>query len=159
MGKHIRRKNVNIRYSSHCNSVVPPTNIFPLQMLKSHPSFQCQCAVGSIGESIFFSWKVHDRVISWEMKNDCHVHIRWIAREVQYSPFVSLLASPGSSICRAVIKTASLLCVLLVYTNHVRSINHGILKCNRLCKEYWEDIPTFIPCPHSTLYYLPDGYP
>lgn len=50
--------------------------------------------------------------------------------------FVSLSASPDSSICRAVIKAVSLLCVLLVYTNHVRSINHGILKCNRLCKEY-----------------------
>lgn len=52
----------------------------------------------------------------------------------------------------AVIKPASLLCVLWVYANHTRSINHGILKCNRLCKECLEDLPTSILSPHFTFY-------
>lgn len=123
-------------------------------MLRSYPSFPvsmcCCCLCG---------WK-HSFLLESTWWADFLRNEKWLLCSRQMDTTWSgvrslcfLISITSSSICRAVIKTASLLCVLLVYTNHVRSINHGILKCNRLCKEYQGRYSNLYPFPsvHSLL--------
>lgn len=134
MGKHAKRK--QLRVGALHNSVVLPV-LLPSQInakklslfpLLAYYSLRWQKAFSLPGKYVtgWFSKK-------WKMMAIFTSNGYQMKQSMVLCFLVSII---GSSLCRAIIKTTSLLCALLVYTNHVRSINHGILKCNRVCKEY-----------------------
>ena len=153
-GKHAKRKNARLR-PLH-NSVILYIYIFPsLINVKKLSLFS------SVSVLLLSLWvKKHSFLLESTRCADFLRNEKWLLCSRQMDTTWSgvrslcfLISITSSSICRAVIKTASLLCVLSVYTNHVRSINHGILKCNRLCKEYQGRYSNLYPFPsfHSLL--------